>query len=86
MCLGDGLFLLLTVLSNWCATSWLDLHQLGLEDEGGIRGDDPTSPLGAIGQVRGDGQLTLLANAHAVDALVPARDHHACAKGELQGH
>lgn len=43
-----------------------------LEDQHGVGGDDAAGAALAVAQVRGDGQLALLADAHALDSLVPA--------------
>lgn len=52
----------------------LNAHQLRLEDEGGIGRDDLASTALAVAELRGDGELALLANLHAQETLVPALD------------
>lgn len=72
-----------------CNVFWIvdlsDLDELGLEDEGGVLGDDTGNAALAVGEVGGDGQLALLANLHADEAGIPALDDHAGADGEVEG-
>lgn len=63
----------------------VDRNELGGENEGGVRRNDSASALLAVGKMRGDGELSLLANAHAENTLVPAGDDSSSAKGELDG-
>jgi len=60
----------------------VDLHELSLEDQGRVGGDNTANSTVAVGKVRGDGELALLANLHAQKALVPALDDLAIANGE----
>lgn len=62
----------------------LDADQLRLEDEGGVGGDDATGAAGTVAELGGDGELALLANLHAEEALVPALDDLAGTDGEVQ--
>lgn len=62
----------------------LDTDELGLEDEGGVGGDDATDSAVAVGEVRGDSELALLANLHAEETLIPALDDLALANGEVE--
>src|SRR5580704_19779265 len=59
-------------------------HQVADEDEGLARRDRPASPAVAVGQVRRNDQLPPPADAHALHALVPARDDLPRAKPELK--
>lgn len=62
-----------------------DVDKLSLEDESGVGGDDTTDAAGAIGELRVDSELALLANLHAEEALVPALDDLAGADSEVKG-
>src|SRR5690606_26020226 len=55
----------------------LDVEQLDLEHEGGLRRDRPSGALAAIAQLGRDHQYPLAAHAHPGNALVPAADHPA---------
>ena len=67
-----------------CAASALEVDDLDLESEGGVRGDDTTGTGGTvsvIGRAGKDGLLTLL---ELADALIPASDDLADADDELE--
>src|SRR5207237_86395 len=51
-----------------------ETNQFDLEGKGGIRRDSRRPPLGAICQIRGNGQAALAAHFHAFQALFPAAD------------
>ena len=50
-------------------------EQLNLKEKGGFGGDQPARAAVPVAELRGDGQLALLADAHPLHALVPALDH-----------
>lgn len=62
----------------------LDLEQLDVELQGAV-GGDAGKTLGAVGKAGGDGQTTLAADSHALDADVPALDDLALASLEGEG-
>src|SRR3954463_1314634 len=64
------------------AKNLLDLDKLGLENERRVGRDDTPHSAVAIRQVGSDGELALLADLHAEQALVPALDDLAFADGE----
>lgn len=61
-----------------------DADEMGLENEGRVRLDDRADLPVAVGEVRGNGQLALLANLHAQKTLVPALNDLALADGEFE--
>ena len=52
-----------------------DVEELDVEVEGGAARDHVAGALLAVTQLRRHNQLPLLADAHALDALVPTADH-----------
>ena len=63
----------------------VDLDELRLEDQSRVGGDDATDGPVSVGQIGSDGQLALLADLHAEEALVPALDDLAGADLETKG-
>src|SRR3954451_1713438 len=61
-----------------------DLQRVHDEDERGVARDRRRPALRAVRQLRRNGQLTPPAGFDANEALVPALDHHALAKRELE--
>ena len=62
----------------------VDAHKLRVEDERGVGGDDATDGAVAVGKVRLDGELALLADLHAHEALIPALDDLTLADSEAE--
>ncbi len=58
-----------------------DAEELDLEDEGGVRADVAASATGAVGEIRGDVELELVANSHKLESLSPATDDLGDAEG-----
>src|SRR4051812_17191108 len=61
-----------------------NLQRIHDEDERGVRGDRGALPLGAVAELRGDGELAPAARLDAYEPLVPALDHHVLAEGEVE--
>lgn len=61
----------------------LESHELDVEDQASIGGDSRRIAALTIGQVRRDLQATLLADAHAQEALIPTLDY--CTRSESEG-
>ena len=55
--------------------SLVDLEELDLEDERGVRRDNARSALGAVGVLRRDCEPGQLADLHRCDTEAPALDH-----------
>src|SRR5687767_8825346 len=64
--------------------SVLDLEQLHLKVELGVRRDDVAGALGAVAEIGRNDQLANAAHLHAGDAFVPALDDPAGAERELK--
>jgi len=62
----------------------LDVNQLNLEGQAGLGGDELTSALVTVSEVRGDDEFPLLSHAHVQKTLLPALDHLANANLELE--
>src|SRR3989338_11647662 len=66
----------------------LDGDELNDKIESGVAGDDPLSALVdalfSVGESRGDGDLALLPDLHALDTDVPALDHVSGAELEVE--
>lgn len=61
------------------------LQQLHIKDEGGIGRDGGRSPRLAVRQMRGDDQVALPADLHAVNTDIPATNDLAATEGEGEG-
>jgi hypothetical protein len=59
--------------------------KLCLKDEGCVCRDHVSSAAGAVAELGGDGELALLADLHAEEALVPALDDLAGTDDEVEG-
>ena len=59
--------------------------EFDVEDELGLGGDGAGLPLGAVGELVGDEEAALAADAHACEAGVPAGDDLVPAVGEGEG-
>jgi len=62
----------------------LDPDELSLEDERRVGRDDTAHGAVSVGKVGGDGELALLADLHAEEALIPALDDLALADSEVE--
>lgn len=62
----------------------VDLDELGLEDESGVGRNGVTGTAGAVAELGFDGELALLADLHAEEALIPTLDDLTLADSEVQ--
>ena len=62
------------MLSGFARISSLEVEQLDIKHQGGVRRDAAGDSLGAVAHVWADGKLGSLAPGHLGNALVPASD------------
>src|SRR5512141_3211558 len=72
-CWMRGVCRIMIVLTYLSAQS-SDTEQLNIENQGGIRWNDGASALCAIAKLGRNGQLSLPANFHPLNALIPSLD------------
>src|SRR5688572_20153467 len=73
------------VLMGSTGSGLADAEQFDHEDEGRVGWDGTGVALFAVGEVAGDGELGLVAHLHLRDAEIPAGNHLAGTKDELEG-